>query len=121
MSYTSTHQNIHRSRLYGRAVKTAIIVGLVGLAAPVYAFSGATEAVSVKVDIAEIESDRGVARIYEQLRSEAESACVANGVRPLSVKRIEASCTQDLLNDFVGDLNNTRLSDYHAIHRGEPQ
>lgn len=91
---------------------TVMAAGLVFSAIPANAYIPLDVKVSIRVDPVELESRAGIQRVYEFMTREAESACNMGGIS-LSAKRVEAQCTAGLLDDFVFDLNDKRLIDYH--------
>jgi len=52
-------------------------------------------------------------RVYKTLSHKAEISCETPGRVPVSIKRYEKLCTQDLLEDFVFDIGNESLTRYH--------
>jgi len=92
---------------------TALISGGIALSAPAYAISTQAETVTTKIDIRDLETDRGVERIYEALARSAKAACSAPGTKSIGTRIAEKSCTEGLLIDFVQDVDDARLTSYH--------
>ena len=105
----STHTP-SRVNMLAAAVLTT---GLVLSAMPANAYIPRDSEISIRVDPVELETQRGVQRVYQYMTSEAENACDFGRSVSISAKRLEKKCVADLLDDFVFDLNDKRLIDYH--------
>jgi len=92
---------------------TALISGGIALSAPTFAITPQGDLVTTKIDIRDLETDRGIAKVYEFLARRAEIACVTSGNRSLSTRKIEDACTENLLTDFVQDVDDTHLTAYY--------
>ena len=104
----STHTP-SRVNMVAAAVLT---VGLAFSAMPANAYIPRGDQVSIRVNPVDLETQRGIQRVYEYMTQEATNACDFAGVS-LKERRIEAQCTAELLEDFVFDLNDKRLIDFH--------
>lgn len=103
------------TRIGVNAVMTAAIaLGLGMSAVPANAYIPRGDEVKISFNIDDLSQPNGVERVYEMMTKEAARACKTDGHRSLEVKRLTEMCTADLINDFVVDLNDTRLSRYHA-------
>jgi len=92
---------------------TALISGGIALAAPAYAISAQSDQITTKIDIRDLETDYGVAKVYEALERRAESACRTPGMKSISSRNAEEVCAEDLLVDFIQDVDDGRLTSYH--------
>lgn len=99
-----------RVNILAAAVMTA---GLVFSAIPANAYIPRDNQISIHVNQVELETQDGIQRVYEYMAREATNACEFSTGRSLTAKRLEAQCAADLLDDFVVDLNDTRLIDFH--------
>ena len=88
-------------------------VGLALSAIPANAYIPRDNQISIRVDPVELETLAGVQRVYTYMTREATLACAARSGTSLTAKRIETQCTADLLDDFVYDLNDKRLIEFH--------
>jgi len=92
---------------------TALISGGIALSVPAAAITTQADIVTTTIDTRDLETDRGVEKIYKSLARRAESACRTPGSKSLSSKQIESVCTENLLIDFVQDVDDARLTSYH--------
>ncbi|NNC38745.1 MAG: UrcA family protein [Acidimicrobiales bacterium] len=99
-----------RVNIIAASVMTA---GLIFSAIPANAYIPRDNQISIRVNPVELETQAGVQRVYDYMAREATHACAARSGSSLTAKRIEAQCAADLLDDFVFDLNDKRLIDYH--------
>jgi len=90
----------------------ALISGALAVTAPAIAAPTQTHIVTTTIDARDLETDRGVAKIYKTLARRAENACSTSGHKPISARRAEDACAQDLLIDFVQDVDDERLTSY---------
>jgi len=108
-------QNSETSRSGSRVnilAAVALTAGLVLSAMPANAYIPRSDEVSIRVNPVDLETERGVQRVYEYMTQEATNACNFNGMS-IKERRLEEKCVADLLDDFVTDLNDKRLIDYH--------
>lgn len=94
-------------------------IGLIAASAlavtmPAQAAPSQVERVEVRIDPYDLQSERGIARVYKRLQTKAESACTTSGLQPLAQVRASKACTQALLAEFVEDLGHDGLSQYHT-------
>jgi len=92
---------------------TALISGGMALSAPAYAINAQGDKVTTKIDLRDLETDRGITRVYEALARRAKNACTTRGAKPIANRIAEKACTENLLIDFVQDVGNDRLTAYH--------
>lgn len=71
--------------------------------------------VSVKIDRRDLETPRGVTQVYAKLKHRADSACARQGVTPLENARLKKPCSAALLSEFVTNIDDERLTKYHAL------
>ena len=67
----------------------------------------------------ELETAQGAADVYARLKKRAHSLCAATGPRPIAIKRWEAACAADLVEDFVAGIDDTQLTRIHAAGQDE--
>lgn len=70
------------------------------------------ERVNVKINVADFNSTFGIEKIYSDLALAADNACSANTKYRLSEKFIQ-DCKSDLLEQFVADLDHSKLTEIH--------
>ena len=92
---------------------TALISGGIALSVPAAAITTHTDIVTTTIDIRDLETDRGVAKIYKTLVRRADSACKTPGSKSVSMRQAEDVCAENLLIDFVQDVDDVRLTNYH--------
>jgi len=92
---------------------TALLSGGIALSMPAEAISNQVDTITTKIDIRDLETDYGIAKIYAALERRAESACYTAGVKGLSIRNADKICAEDLLVDFVQDVGDDRLTRYH--------
>jgi len=92
---------------------TALISGGIALSVPASATASQADIVTTKIDIRDLETDRGIAQIYKSLARRAESACRTSGQKSIHARNVENLCTDDLLIDFVQDVGDDRLTAYY--------
>lgn len=90
----------------------AVTAGLVFSAMPANAYIPRSDEISIRVNPVDLETDRGIQRVYEYMTQEAANACDFNGMS-IQERRIEEQCAAELLEDFVFDLNDKRLIEFH--------
>ncbi len=59
------------------------------------------------------------AALYQRMAARAESACTADGRRPLWAKKAEQDCADRLLDDFVAAAASPGLSALHEEVSGD--
>jgi len=94
----------------------ALLTSGVALTSPAYAINAQQEKVSVSIDARDLETDRGVERIYRTLSKKAENSCVTPGVKSVSDRMIEKACVKRLLTEFIVDVDHVKLNAYHAAY-----
>ena len=78
------------------------------------AYAGTSDAVSVQINKADLMSEAGTQRIYYRLKQKAETACQANEGRVSIKQKVAADkCAVRLINGFVTQLNNQRMTAFH--------
>ena len=61
----------------------------------------------------ELESTGGVSGLYARIESRAENVC-ASDPRALYARKASAACKADLIEDWVSEIDDTRLHRHHA-------
>ena len=92
---------------------TALMGSGIALSVPAAAITTQGDTITAKIDIRDLETNRGVAKIYKSLSRRAENACKTTGNKSLDARRTEKTCTENLLIDFVQDVGDDRLTSYH--------
>lgn len=108
---TKSTNSQSRVNILATAVMAA---GLVLSALPANAYIPRDNQISIRVNPVELETRAGVQRVYDYMSREAEAACEIKGRTTLNFKKLEKTCAADLLEDFVMDLNDRRLIDFHT-------
>ncbi len=80
---------------------------------PAYAINGQSDTFTTIVQNNLLKNEKGAERIYVKLSETAKNACMIIGSRSLSDRRQSKACTSDLLNDFIVDLNDSRVTAFH--------
>lgn len=94
------------------AVPLAILMLSAGIAAP----KSVAEPTSGRTVTARFiyKASAPVAQIYADFRATAERACRTPGPRPISLRRLDAQCTADLLRRVLRRVNRTDLAAIHT-------
>jgi len=92
---------------------TACIAVMGFASVPAQASIASSGTVSTHIDSYLLNSENGAQRVYEKLGKRAEKSCTTSGHQTLLERRTSAVCTTNLLNDFVADLNDARVTAYH--------
>jgi|GEM_PF-6950268 len=74
-----------------------------------------TEPVKIKIYKSDLATDGGIARVYSRLHERAERACSYQGISRVQDVKFQLTCTQDLLSDFVQNVDNKRLTQYYKV------
>jgi len=97
-------------------IKTTTIALLIGgtfaITTPALA-SPVVDTVTTTIDQRDLATDYGVERVYKALERKAEDSCDYSRRITLAAKRFEDECTRQLLEDFVFDIDNSALTQYH--------
>jgi len=62
----------------------------------------------------ELETSFGIKQLYKRMQNRAEGICETNGIKPISARVQEAACKQDVLNDFMAQIDDPRLDRFAA-------
>ena len=109
-------QNVKSNKTRSRVnilAATVMTAGLVLSALPANAYIPRDSQISIRVNPVDLETEAGIQRVYEYMTHEAAAACETAGRTTLNTKKADAVCAVDLLDDFVADLNDKRLIDFH--------
>ncbi len=105
---------VHWTRNRVNAFTLATCIAVMGFAsAPAYANTRVSDTVTTRIDSYLLNSDNGARRIYKKLSKRAKNACKTSGHQTLHDRRVNDACADGLLNDFVVDLNDARVTAYH--------
>jgi len=96
-------------------VAVAMSAGLAFSAIPANAYIPKSSKVEIKINAVDLESDRGIQRVYSYLTDQAEQACESPGRSSIATRQFEKTCTEGLLSSFIEDVNDERLTNYHKI------
>ncbi len=69
--------------------------------------------VETRVRVVDLQTEDGLNRVYDQLLRQAEKECAPVRRTILSERQIAEACTADLLNDFIVDIGNEKLTRIH--------
>lgn len=89
-------------------------IGVLGAALPAQASIDRGDIVQTRIDARDLQTDRGLERVYEQLQNTAERKCSFGNRVGLSAQKAVDACAADLLNDFVENIDHPGLSSLHA-------
>ncbi len=92
----------------------AMIAGGGLITSSAHAINAPTQTVSVKIDMRDLKTEKGVERVYKTLSYKAKTSCTTSGAKPISQKIEERACTERLLTEFVENIDHERLNAYHA-------
>jgi len=79
-----------------------------------YAISAQQDTVTTKIDLRDLETQRGIEKTYAALTRKAEISCTVPGQQPLEMRIFARDCTAKLLAEFIEDVDNIQLSAYHV-------
>ena len=96
------------------AVAVLLVAGLSMVIIPASASVPANDIVKAKVNPYLLERENGVQRVYVSLEKQAAQACRSGDRASLRKTQLSTECTANLLNDFVLDLNDARVTAYHS-------
>jgi UrcA family protein len=89
-------------------------VAVLGLTSvPVQAKIASTDTITTSIDGYLLTSEAGAQRVYAKLSKIAENSCDSGGHQTLLDRRVNRACTVNLLNDFIVDLGDARVTAYH--------
>lgn len=91
----------------------AVISGAIAINGSAAAITTQSDIVTTTIDIRDLETDRGLAKIYKSLTRRAKKACTASGAKSVSTRVAEQTCTKNLLIEFVQNVDDVRLTRYH--------
>ncbi|WP_428407189.1 UrcA family protein [Hyphococcus sp.] len=69
--------------------------------------------VSFSYKSSELESTAGVSSLHDRMQSRAKSVCAADP-RALYARKTVSSCKSQLVEDWVEEIDDTRLDRHHA-------
>lgn len=93
---------------------TAIVLATAGAVLAPAAFASTSDDITVTIDSRYLTTDWGVEKVYTTLTNKAESACDAGHVRDIAARRFARDCMSDLLDDFIANVDDEKLTVYHA-------
>lgn len=70
---------------------------------------------SFKFNQDQLETSAGTHRLYNNLATRAQNLCTSPGIRPIAQRKNERQCTQDLIDGFVEEIDDSRLTKIHAL------
>lgn len=91
----------------------AFLAGGIAVTVPAVAITTSADIVTTTIDVRDLETDHGVARIYKTLERRAKAACWSTGAKSIRTRVLEKDCAKDLLIDFVQNVDDARLTNYH--------
>ena len=106
---TSTSAITKRVKLMlGALCALTLTVGAIPASAQINATT-----VNVRIMKYELSTKNGVSRVYKRLEKKARTSCETPGQKALSVRTADQKCATKLLDSFVADLANPRVTKYH--------
>lgn len=100
-----------------KALKISALSAFSALVAVTAAQAG--DNVSFSYKTSELESTTGVSSLYQRIENRAENLCAADA-RALYAKKTAETCTENLVDDWVTGISDSRLNRLHA-QNGAPQ
>ena len=94
-----------------KSIKISIITA--ALIAPALAIAKAND-VSFQYNAHELQTAGGLESLYNRIETKARLSCSRFGVRPLYVRKSEAECTLNMVDDVVSLIGNASLNAVHA-------
>ena len=73
--------------------------------------------VAFQYQAAELKTAASLQALYTRIHSRANDLCVERHMRPLYLRRLEAACSRDLVEDFIAGIGNRRLDRLHAAEQ----
>ncbi len=114
--HIKTDHNSTSPRPRVNTLLAAVLVASFSLAAiPAQASIAIDDTAKVRIQAFELDAPNSTVRIYKKLSAKAERSCATAGRATLLDRRLEETCTVKLLNDFVVDLNDSDVTDYHQL------
>ncbi len=92
---------------------TALAASTFAAAIPSHAITASSDIVETTIKKADLKTERGVQKVYDELKRTAESRCDVPGRQNILSKRVEQRCTERLLSDFVESAQSERLMAHH--------
>jgi len=77
--------------------------------------------VTVKVSLAELQTQTGVETTYSKLETKARHECRASGTSLFYRGETVAECMSDLMGQFVESINVEDLTAYHLSHNAKSE
>jgi len=99
-------------------ITTALISGL-SLSLTIGVVQAGSQQFSFKAH--ELETSRGLEALYDRIEFKAKKSCTHIGTRGIYAKQFEKKCTADLINQFVDNIDDTRLNSHHASIIGDEE
>ena len=91
----------------------AIIAAATFSTIPAQAAVGFEKDVTVRVKVADLQSEAGLLRVYDKLKRKADRACGVSNAGSIFDRNIAEDCASDLLDDFVSDVDDINLTRLH--------
>lgn len=92
----------------------ALAATTIGLSAPAYASISQGDTVTTRVDARDLQTNKGVTRVYEQLQKTAVQKCSFGNFVTISDRKTVETCAAELLDDFVTSIDHAELTRVHA-------
>ena len=110
---------MHRTLVAALAGTAAALLATAALAAPAQAGTPGLVTHTVKVEYSDLnlESPKGVERLYARLRSAAKKVCGESDVRHLQGNRLQRDCMQQTMDRAVAQVGHAALAAEHAQRR----
>lgn len=110
----------HKVTILRRTVNTALLsCAVIAAAASMPTAANAaitgTDNVTVTIDKRDLQTNHGIARVYDTLSKRAEVSCGVAARTSLSQRNAAKACADDLLLSFVKDIGHSDLTQYHWV------
>ncbi len=94
------------------AVST-LALGAVAVTIPAQAAITSSYKVETRIKVADLQTEAGLIKVYNQLLEQAERECASVRAPRLAEQRMAKACAEDLLNDFISSVGNDKLTRMH--------
>lgn len=100
-----------------RAFALIASLGTVTVASSAQAYSGplVEKTFQVEFKVSEVTTPEGTAEVYARLMKKANQACISDRQTLEYTGETVAQCTEDLLQQFIGNADVSSLTDYHRM------
>ena len=96
-------------------------LAIIAVSAAVFAtpaFAAPSDRIQLRYNTAELATATGAGKLYDRIQTQAKEACSDNNTRPLRVKTLIERCEAGLVEEWVAQIDDTRLNSIHAAAKG---